>query len=37
MARRRVSGAKEAKAGLRIARKEYRKTGISAAIKSQKG
>src|ERR1700694_861538 len=35
MARRLVSGAKEATAGLRIARKAYRKTGPGAAIKSQ--
>src|SRR5712692_302292 len=36
MARRLVSGAKEATAGLRIASKAYRKTGLGAAIKSQK-
>jgi hypothetical protein len=36
MARRLVSGAKEATAGLRIVREAYRKTGLGAAIKSQK-
>jgi len=36
MARRLVSGAKEATAGLRIARTEYEKIGFTAAIRSQK-
>jgi hypothetical protein len=36
MARRLVSGAKEAMAGLRIARTEYEKIGSDAAIRSQK-
>jgi hypothetical protein len=36
MARRLVSGAKEAMAGLRIAQTEYEKIGSDAAIRSQK-
>src|SRR5947209_19777450 len=36
MARRRVSGAKEAMAGLRIAQTGYEKIGSDAAIRSQK-